>query len=81
MTGAKGKSGGSRDGAGRPAQNLTIGRGFKIRVGDKVLVRSEYQDGSTLDKLAVVSLRGNSRSRIIRLACDDGETIVISLYS
>ena len=81
MSGTKGKSGGSRDGAGRPAQNMTIGRGFKIRAGNKVLVRSEYEDGCTMSKTAIVSLSGNSRNRTIRLTCDDGETIVISIFS
>ena len=65
---------------GRPPKNIRIGRGFKIRADNKVLIHSEFPDGRTPSRLAVVSLSGNSRNRIIRLACDDGETIVVSMY-
>lgn len=81
MTGTKGKSGGQRSGAGRPPKNVVIGRGFKIRSGDKVIVRSVFPDGVTQGRLATVALEGSSHRRIIKLICDDGETIVVGLYS
>lgn len=81
MAGKRDKSGGPRDGAGRPPQNITIGRKFTIRAGQQVLVRSVFPDGITRGRLATVSLGGHSRNRTIELICDDGETIVISLYT
>jgi hypothetical protein len=81
MTGQQGRSGGRRDGAGRPPTNIAIGRKFTIRAGQQVIVRSVFPDGLTQGRLATVALGGNSRNRIIELSCDDGELIVISLHT
>lgn len=80
MTKIKRKSGGLREGAGRPPQNISIGRIFKIRTGEQVLINSIFPDGSaTGGRLARIELGGDTKNRIIRLVCDDGETIVIGL--
>jgi hypothetical protein len=81
MTGKHGKSGGRREGAGRPPTRIRIGRRFTIRAGQQVFVRSVFPDGVTEARLATVTLGGDSRNRTIELACEDGETIVIGLYS
>lgn len=75
MSGVKGKSGGRRDGAGRPPQNFTV------KDDTVVLTRYECEDGRTQTRRATVELRGRGRNRHIHLVHDDGSRIVISIYT
>ena len=81
MTGTKGHSGGAREGAGRPAEGLRIGRRFTIKAGETVLVHEFCQDGIEQGRLATVRLEGRGRNRQIVLEYEDGSGVRIGLYS
>ena len=81
MTGTKGHSGGAREGAGRPAEMLRIGRRFTIKANETVLVHEFCQDGIEAGKLATVHLEGRGRNRQIVLLYEDGSGVRIGLYS
>jgi len=81
MVGKKGRSGGAREGAGRPAEMLRIGRRFTIKAGETVLVHEFSQDGIEQGRLATVRLEGRGRNRQIVLLYEDGSGVRIGLYS
>jgi len=78
MTGTKGKSGGARKGAGRPADVIRIGR-TAFHSGDAVKVFSEYPEWTGLPREAILRVDGVGGRYHICIACDDGETIVIKM--
>lgn len=66
MTGAKGKSGGNRDGSGRPPQSITF------RIGDGILFRYGVNTPMEIGEVAEIK-RGIPRTVIIQLR--EGERV------
>ena len=81
MTGTKGHSGGAREGAGRPAEGLRIGRRFTIKANETILVHLFYPDGQEVGQLAKVRLEGHGRNRRIIYEFEDGSGVRAELYS
>ena len=64
--------GGRRPGAGRKPTRFTV------RQGQKVLIRSVFDDGVTEGRLAEVELKGKGTDRTLLFKMED-ETIVVTL--
>lgn len=73
MPGQKGRSGGERAGAGRPAVKATI------RTGDGLMLTQVYPDGVVDLGRGAVIVEGRGHSRVIRIPQPDGSEIRILL--
>lgn len=74
MSGAKGKSGGEREGAGRPPNSATI------KAGNPVMVSRKFPDGVEHIGTGTVSITRSGNDRIVRVALEDGSTLVITVF-
>lgn len=74
MSGVKDKSGGARDGAGRPPASATIKAGSPIRVA--VISADGYEHIGT----GVTAIERSGSDRVVRVALTDGSAIIITVY-
>lgn len=78
MSGIKGKSGGAHGGR-RPAENISIGRSFKIRSGQPVLINRQVRGVGDMPQQATLRIEFDRQSDryVIQLELGNEESIAI----
>ena len=72
MAGVKGRSGGRREGAGRPPEVISIGRQFTLRAGESVQVSYIAESGVTQERSAILHLEHAAPGYRLVLDTEDG---------
>lgn len=65
MTGVKGKSGGLREGAGRPPQSVRIKHGSKILMSEKYQGRAVARSNGRALEIGSIEIDGRGKFRLV----------------